>query len=60
MTRKPLTSQLAIKMEPIKFDPVLTHWATNQFMGLWQIARVYDAKHCNQNPMDQTQYNTNS
>ncbi len=57
---KPPTNQLAVKMEPLKFDPVLTHWATNQFAGLWQIARVYDTKHSNRNPTNQTQNNTNS
>jgi len=38
ITTQPPTSQLAIQMEALPFDPVLTHWATNQFVGLWQIA----------------------
>ncbi len=41
ITVQPPTSQLAIQMEALPFNPVLTHWATNQFVGLWQIA---DAK----------------
>jgi len=57
---KPPTSQLAVEMEPLKFDLVLTHWATNQFAGLWQIARVYNTKHSNRTLTDQTQNNTNS
>jgi len=37
-TTRPPTSQLAIQLEALPFDQVLTHWATNQFARLWQIA----------------------
>jgi len=40
----PPISQLAIQMEALLFDQVLTHWATNQFAEMWQIARVFDTK----------------
>jgi len=36
-------SQLAIQMEELQLDPVLAHWATNQFGGIWQIANLHDA-----------------
>jgi len=48
-TTQPPTSQLAIQMEALPFNSVLTQWATNQFAGLWRIAQVYDAKHNHMN-----------
>ncbi len=36
-------SQLAIQVEALQLDPVLGHWAINQFGGIWQIANLHDA-----------------
>jgi len=38
-----LASQLAIQLEELQLDPVLGHWAINQFGGIWQIANLHDA-----------------
>jgi len=36
-------SQLTLQIKALQLDPMLGHWATNQFGGIWQIANLHDA-----------------